>query len=39
MRLDEKWEKEQKIRFGLARITKKGKYKEKKTSVKIKPSI
>lgn len=37
MRLDDDWEKRERLKEGLAKITKKGKYKEKKKGVRIRP--
>ena len=39
LRLDDDWDKRERLKAGLAKITKKGKYKEKKKGIKIRPAI
>ena len=39
MRIDDDWDKRERLKAGLAKITKKGKYKEKKKGIKIRPAI
>ena len=39
MRIDDDWEKRERLKEGLAKITKKGKYKEKHKGIRIRPVI